>query len=261
MATATRPRISAEFLRANTCERIIAGTSKVIAERGYQAATVADIVKACGTARNTFYDCFGGKEEAALAMVAALDLEIEELSEAPSIDTLLIEVAAMHHAGEPERASEFLLFAEKVIRFFGDASLAPPPPSDDPREGTLPPGRHGLPREFIVANQQARLLSGLAHAVVERGWPATRISDVSARASTSRRTFYEHYGDLDALARGMVATSLPTDLLDGLDPRSGLFAVAIEILAERECDGDPSATAGKALGAVYALVAAFEASA
>lgn len=260
MATATRPRVSADFLRANTCERIVAGTAKVIAAEGYDAATVSAIVKACGTARNTFYDCFGGKEEAALALVAALEVEIEELSEAHSLDVLLIEGAAMHHVGEADRAANYVVACEQILHFFAEAELNPPPPSDDLR-GTLPPGKHGLPREFIAANQRVRLLEGTAAAIVDRGWPATRISDVSSRAALSRRTFYEQFGTLDALAAAMVAEALTTDLLDGLSPRSGLYAVAVEILAERLADGDPwtSLLANKALRAVSVLTTAFEA--
>jgi hypothetical protein len=104
-------------------------------------------------------------------------------------------------------------------------------------------------------------LEGTAAAIVDRGWPATRISDVSSRAALSRRTFYEQFGTLDALAATMVSEALTTDLLDGLSPRSGLYAVAVEILAERLADGDPwtSLLANKALRAVSALTTAFEA--
>lgn len=257
MATATvsrRPRISDEFLKANTCERVVTGTAKVIAEKGYCAATVADIVKATRTARNTFYDCFGGKEEAALALVAALDIDLEQISESPALDVLAIEVAAMHHAGEPERAREYIVGAEKTIRFFAEADLLPPPPSDDPHEGTLPPGRHGLDREFVRANQRARLVSSAAAAITERGFGATRISDVCKGAAVSRRTFYEHFRSLTDTARAMVkARAAATDLLDGVNPDSGLFAVSVEVLAERLCSDGDSPLARKALICVGAL--------
>jgi AcrR family transcriptional regulator len=45
-------------------ERIIRGTMVAVAAKGYQAATIADIVEAAGASLNTFYAHFTGKEEA-----------------------------------------------------------------------------------------------------------------------------------------------------------------------------------------------------
>lgn len=57
----------------------------------------------------------------------------------------------------------------------------------------LPPGRHGLPRNFVAENQRERLLNGVVEAVAERGYNATTISRITAAAKISRRTFYEHF--------------------------------------------------------------------
>ncbi len=57
----------------------------------------------------------------------------------------------------------------------------------------LPPGRHGLPREFIAENQRERLLNGVVEAVAEHGYNATTIGKITAAAQISRRTFYEHF--------------------------------------------------------------------
>ncbi len=57
----------------------------------------------------------------------------------------------------------------------------------------LPPGRHGLPRSFVAENQRERLLNGVVEAVAERGYNATTISQITAAAKISRRTFYEHF--------------------------------------------------------------------
>jgi len=57
----------------------------------------------------------------------------------------------------------------------------------------LPPGRHGLPREFVIQNQRERLAAGLIAAVAERGYRATTISDIAAAAGVSRRTFYGYF--------------------------------------------------------------------
>jgi AcrR family transcriptional regulator len=229
--------------------------SRAIAERGYHDAHIGDITKASGVARKTFYDCFGSKKEAALAMIAALGCE--GVGVAPSIDLLLVEVAAMRHAGEIERASEFLLAAEHTIRFFGEADLNFPPPADDPKQQRLPPGRHGLPADFIVANQRTRLLSAGAAVIADCGLAASTIADIATQATVSRRIFYSHYDNIGSCARAMVSEFVGTDRLDSLDSRCGLFAIALEILAERIANPEePSPTASNALGVVYGLTVA-----
>lgn len=57
----------------------------------------------------------------------------------------------------------------------------------------LPPGRHGLPREFVAENQRERLLNGVVEAVAEHGYNATTIGAISEASKISRRTFYEHF--------------------------------------------------------------------
>lgn len=58
----------------------------------------------------------------------------------------------------------------------------------------LPPGRHGLPRDFVAESQRERLLNGIVEAVAEHGYNATTIASIAAAAQVSRRTFYEHFG-------------------------------------------------------------------
>jgi AcrR family transcriptional regulator len=57
----------------------------------------------------------------------------------------------------------------------------------------LPPGRHGLPREFVVQNQRERLVAGAIAAVAEKGFRDTTVTDIAAAASMSRRTFYGYF--------------------------------------------------------------------
>jgi AcrR family transcriptional regulator len=57
----------------------------------------------------------------------------------------------------------------------------------------LPPGRHGLPREFVIRNQRDRLAAGMIAAAAEQGYHATTISDIAAAAGVSRRTFYSYF--------------------------------------------------------------------
>ncbi len=78
----------------------------------------------------------------------------------------------------------------------------PSDPADAPAEyppelSRLPPGRHGLPRDFVVHNQRERLIAGLAEAVAEKGYGGTTIADITRHAAVSRRTFYEHFDGKD----------------------------------------------------------------
>lgn len=66
-----------------------------------------------------------------------------------------------------------------------------------PELSRLPPGRHGLPREFVVHNQHERLIAGLAEAVAENGYAGTTIAHITRHAAVSRRTFYEHFASKD----------------------------------------------------------------
>ena len=57
----------------------------------------------------------------------------------------------------------------------------------------LPPGRHGLPREFVAQNQRDRLAAGTIAAVSEYGYHETTITQIAAAAGVSRRTFYGYF--------------------------------------------------------------------
>jgi len=57
----------------------------------------------------------------------------------------------------------------------------------------LPPGRHGLPRDFVARNQRGRLVAGTIAVVAERGFRRATVSQISAAAGVSRRTFYTYF--------------------------------------------------------------------
>jgi AcrR family transcriptional regulator len=59
----------------------------------------------------------------------------------------------------------------------------------------LPPGRHGLPREFVVSNQKGRIAAALIEVMVSDGYLAASVTRIVAAAGVSRRTFYNYYGD------------------------------------------------------------------
>jgi AcrR family transcriptional regulator len=85
----------------------------------------------------------------------------------------------------------------------------------------LPPGRHGLPREFVAENQRERLLNGVVEAVAEHGYNATTIGAITAAAQISRRTFYEHFGDKEGCflaAYEMIDEHVRASMLAAGDP-------------------------------------------
>ena len=57
----------------------------------------------------------------------------------------------------------------------------------------LPPGRHGLPREFVLDNQRQRILTAVSEVVSDLGYAAMTVEDIIKAAGVSRRTFYEHF--------------------------------------------------------------------
>jgi AcrR family transcriptional regulator len=57
----------------------------------------------------------------------------------------------------------------------------------------LPRGRHGIPREEVLASQRGRMLVAMTEAVAERGFAKVTVADVIRRAGVSRETFYEQF--------------------------------------------------------------------
>lgn len=59
--------------------------------------------------------------------------------------------------------------------------------------GQLPPGRHGLPRSFVVRNQRLRIVSALLRTLPRHGYAATTIGHITKEASVSRAAFYGQF--------------------------------------------------------------------
>jgi AcrR family transcriptional regulator len=57
----------------------------------------------------------------------------------------------------------------------------------------LPPGRHGLPRSFVVQNQRERILAAVADVSSSSSYASMSVEDIIGSAGISRRTFYEHF--------------------------------------------------------------------
>jgi AcrR family transcriptional regulator len=72
---------------------------------------------------------------------------------------------------------------------------------------SLPRGRHGLPRELVVENQRARLLSGMIETVAELGYGKATIANVIAAAKVSRKTFYESFANREDCYRAAYEAS------------------------------------------------------
>jgi len=62
-----------------------------------------------------------------------------------------------------------------------------------PHEQQLPSGRHGLPRDVVVANQRERIVGAIAETVTKFGFAASSVERIASRAGVSRRTFYEQF--------------------------------------------------------------------
>lgn len=59
-------------------------------------------------------------------------------------------------------------------------------------------GRHHLPPDVVAFNQRERLLAAVAEVAAEHGYNKSTIAQITAAASVSRRTFYEHFDGKEA---------------------------------------------------------------
>lgn len=59
----------------------------------------------------------------------------------------------------------------------------------------LPRGPHQLSREAVEESQRNRLLLAVIAVVADKGWGATSVSEIVARAGVSRTTFYQLFED------------------------------------------------------------------
>jgi AcrR family transcriptional regulator len=128
------------------------------------------------------------------------------VDELPDLVPQLMSAAVMPYLGIEAAMSELSResaapdgYARDVARKKSGKSENPPPGAEDypPELARLPPGRHGLPREFVTHNQRERLIAGIAEAIAENGYSGTTIAHITRAAAVSRRTFYEHFESKD----------------------------------------------------------------
>jgi AcrR family transcriptional regulator len=279
------PREEAE---RNQRERLFAAMVATVAEKGYEATTVADLVKLSGVSRSAFYRHFEDKEACFLAGV-------REMVE-PTLEKLGGDESAPAGVERARRAFEYLI--ELIVRQPAAAKMcivevyAAGPGGAALVDRSLDqatdlaaqmleqvPERAGLPRELVramvggiqkvihkrlyrgqedelpelasqlwewlfsypvppgplkatrrrtvkalpfeerqrAANPPERILRALAAVVAEKGYPDTTVAEIVERASTSQRTFYEHFKNkedaivaaLDSGSAHMLAAALP----------------------------------------------------
>lgn len=81
----------------------------------------------------------------------------------------------------------------------------------------LPNGRHGLPRRFVAAHQQSRILRAVAKIIESEGYDACSVSRVIDKAGVSRKTFYAFYVDRpDAFLAAAENVLFPDVILTGI---------------------------------------------
>ncbi len=139
---------------------------------------------------------------AAVMPYLGMDVALEELARGTE-DELEGVVAghAWQPGGEGERSAVEAELAREMGAPPGGAPAEVGPEGDGPdyppELARLPPGRHGLPPEFVARNQRERLIAGLAEAIAEHGYDGDPVARITRHAAVSRRTFYEHFADRD----------------------------------------------------------------
>ncbi|HXR31738.1 MAG TPA: TetR/AcrR family transcriptional regulator [Solirubrobacterales bacterium] len=129
-----------------------------------------------------------------------------QADELPALVPQLMSAAVMPYLGIDAGLAELARGFEPKARYGRDVAKKSSRKSGEPKVAAedyppelarLPPGRHGLPREFVVHNQRERLIAGLAEAIAENGYSGTTIAHITRHAAVSRRTFYEHFSSKD----------------------------------------------------------------
>jgi AcrR family transcriptional regulator len=126
-----------------------------------------------------------------------------DTDELPKLVPQLMSAAVMPYLGveaaleELDRSKLADRYRRPVAANPADTPVENPGEEYPPELARLPPGRHGLPREFVAHNQRERLIAGLAEAIAENGYAGTTIAHITRHAAVSRRTFYEHFASKD----------------------------------------------------------------
>ncbi|MEX0972674.1 MAG: TetR/AcrR family transcriptional regulator [Solirubrobacterales bacterium] len=109
---AGRHGLPREFIVQNQRERIVTALVDTVAERGYNATTVANVTKAASVSRRTFYEHFADKEACFLAayemvadhIAASMRVAAESFEDWPQQVRAALATMLRFLAGEPELA-------------------------------------------------------------------------------------------------------------------------------------------------------------
>ena len=112
-------RLSREDVARSQRGRILRAVAESVAEKGYAAASVADVIARAGVSRSTFYELYDGKESAFLDAYAGIELVHRHLLEcfrAGETPAEMVRAAVRDHlaslAAEP--AFTWMFFVEAV---------------------------------------------------------------------------------------------------------------------------------------------------
>lgn len=195
--------------RASFAVEVLAAGDAARARRDMTMRVIASLVDA---GRNEMEDSEAVPHTTAEALAGAAYGQIYakvvrgEADELPALIPQLMSAAVMPYLGIEAALKELGRGSEQPARYRRDVAADSPDKPIDPAttpEGyppelaRLPPGRHGLPREFVVHNQRERLIAGLAESIAENGYSGTTIAHITRHAAVSRRTFYEHFSSKD----------------------------------------------------------------
>lgn len=279
------PRDEAE---RNQRERLFAAMVATVAEKGYEATTVADLVKLSGVSRSAFYKHYDDKQACFLAAVEAMvepalqrigsdrsaPAGVERARQAFTslIELIVSQPAAAKmcvveiYAAGPEGAALVDRTMDQATALTARLLQQVPEREGMPIELVraltggiqkvihkrlyrgqeeellglvpqlwewlfsypVPPGPLKATRRRTVkavpfaerqaqSNPPERVLRALAAVVAEKGYPDTTVAEIVERASTSQRTFYEHFKNkedaivaaLDSGSAHMLAAALP----------------------------------------------------
>lgn len=74
--TPMRPELPREFVASHKRRRMMDAVAELVADQGYEATKIADIVRRAAVARKTLYDNFDGKED---LFLSAVDSSLNEM--------------------------------------------------------------------------------------------------------------------------------------------------------------------------------------
>jgi len=106
------------------------------------------------------------------------------------------------------------------------------------RLAKMPPGRHLVPRDFVVQNQRERMLLATAELVAERGYQKTTIELIAKTARVALSTFYEQFSSKEDCVLAAfdetvdAASAVFAELLDPEQPWAEQISVGLEVFLE-----------------------------